>query len=170
MGKQNSLYKFIMVEYHSTKKEGRLDFKQIILGHFKRILELSCSEFCGGYWNYVFIGNTKTKVYVTDKRKEFVQAVEMLALALKPHFDKKGKDKDDSMEKDYEDYEEELEELDKEYKKKKSEEDKIEYSKKHLKLIKTLFEKISCLLKRLDYFKTEKEVDLDEEGDIDENE
>lgn len=158
-----------MVEYHSTKKEGRLDFKQIILGHFKRILELSCSEFCGGYWNYVFIGNTKTKVYVTDKRKEFVQAVEMLALALKPHFDSKGKGKDKdekSMEKDYEDYEEKLKKLDEDYKKKNKEEDKIEYSKEHLKLIKTLFEKISCLLKRLDYFKTEvygEEVDIDED-------
>jgi hypothetical protein len=143
-----------MSEFHSAKKEGRLDFKQIILGHFKRILELSCSEFCGGYWNYIFNGNVKTQVYVTDKRKEFVQAVEMLALALKPHFDKGDKD-NNGMEEDYGEYEDKLKDLDKEYKNKKKEEDKIEYSKKHLELIKTLFNKISCLLKRLDYFKTE---------------
>ena len=128
-----------MADFYTSGKHDKLDFKQIALSHYKRILELSCSEFCGGYWNYVFIGNTTNKIYVTDKRKEFIQAIELLALALYPHFDK-------DMKEEYKDYKGKIEKL--------KEEDNLKHSKKNLKLAKTLFRDLSSLMKRLDYFKT----------------
>jgi hypothetical protein len=97
-----------MASDYYVKNEDKIDFKQIILGHYKKILELTTAEFTGGYWNYVYTGNTTNKVYITDKRAEFIQAVDSLALALYPHFD-------DIMNKDYEKYLKDSKDIFKEY-------------------------------------------------------
>jgi len=135
-----------------TSKEDKLDFKQICLGHYKRILEITTTEFTGGYWNYIYSANTTNKQYVTDKRQEFIQAVESLTNALFPHFDEK-------MMEDYNDYLEKQKVLHKRY----ADDDgfirdgddgkKVKHSIEKLDLMKELFRKLSCLMYRLDYFK-----------------
>lgn len=140
-----------MADYFTSKND-KLDFKQICLGHYKRILEITTTEFTGGYWNYISSGNTTNKAYVTDKRKEFCQAVESLTNSLFPHFDKK-------MIEDYEDFFEKDKTLQEKYSDdegfiKDSENGaKQKHSIEKLKLMKDLFRKISCLMYRLDYFK-----------------
>lgn len=136
-----------------TSKQDKLDFKQICLGHYKRILEITTTEFTGGYWNYIQSANTTNKTYITDKRKEFVQAVESLGNALFPHFDNK-------MKEDYDSFLEEEKKINEEYSDEEGfvrsnveEENKIKHSIKKLELMKELFRNLSCLMYRLDYFK-----------------
>lgn len=136
-----------------TSKDDKLDFKQICLGHYKRILEITTTEFMGGYWNYIYSSNATNKTYVTDKRKEFIQAVESLANALFPHFDKEMKDdynsfleKEAKIRKKYVDEDGFIRDGDEESK-------NVKYSIEILELTKELFRNLSCLMYRLDYFK-----------------
>lgn len=152
-----------MSDYYNRDKE-KLGFKEICLGHYKKIFEIVTNELRGGYYNYTFSGNNVTKQYITDKRAEFNQAVEILALALVPWMDPKGK-------KDYEKYLNAVSKVNKKYfdddgffKAGSNETDKIKYSTEHLKVMKELFKDLSCLMHRLDYFK----VPSYSEGDIEE--
>jgi hypothetical protein len=136
-----------------TSKDDKLDFKQICLGHYKRILEITTTEFTGGYWNYIQTANTTNKSYVTDKRKECTQAIESLALALFPHFD-------EEMKEAYKDYLNKDKELHKKYsdddgfiRDNDGESNKVKHSIEKLELMKELFRSLSCLMYRLDYFK-----------------
>ncbi len=130
-----------MNDYY-TRDHNTISFQQICLQHYKRILEIATKEFTVGYWNYVTQGNIVNKSYETDKRKEFSQAVEIMADALYPHFDKK-------MKVFYTEHEKAMEGDEKEEKVKKK-----TVSEDNLKLNKLLFRELSCLLHRLDYFKT----------------
>ncbi len=157
-----------MSDYY-VGKDDKVDFKQIVLGHYKRILEITTNEFTGGYYNYIYLNNTTNKTYVTDKRAEYTQAVESLALALYPHFD-------EQMKKDYQKYLKHQGEL---YKKYSDEEgfirhteegnNKLRYSIELLEVIKELFRDLSSLMYRLDYFKTASysEGDLDDVNIVD---
>jgi hypothetical protein len=141
-----------MSDFYMPKKDDRISFQQIVLKHFQKILEISCCEFTGGYWNYIYSGNITNKSYVTDKRAEFSQAVEMLAAALAPRFDKE-------MDEDFEKIEEEEGKIKKGFLDsdgliKKENNAKIKYSVKKLELMKKLFKALSKLLHRLDYFKS----------------
>jgi hypothetical protein len=145
-----------------TQKNDTISFNQICLEYFKKILEITTHEFTGGYWNYVYIGNVANKQYVTDKRKEFIQAVEMLAIAIYPHFDKR-------MKKDYEKYLEADKILFKKYKDEEgfisdNKGNKLKHSIEKLEIIKELFKDLSCCMHRLDYFKTS----TYSEGDVEE--
>lgn len=152
-----------MGDYY-TSKDDKIDFKQICLGHYKKILEISTAEFTGGYFNYVYSANTTNKTYVTDKRAEFTQAIELLALALFPHFD-------EQMKKDYQKYLKQEEELREKYadddgfiRHNDSGNNKLKYSIEVLEIMKELFRDLSSLMFRLDYFKTASysEGDLEE--------
>lgn len=72
----------------------KIGFREIVLGHLKKILEISCSEFRGGYWKEINHGNYFTKEYVPDQRACYIQAVGSFSDVLLPHFDKQ-------MQKDY---------------------------------------------------------------------
>lgn len=141
-----------MASDYYTSKQNEISFKQICLDHYKRILEISTSEFTGGYWNYVYSANVTNKSYVTDKRKEFIQAVETLALSLFPHFD-------EIMKKEYDLFLKQDKKLFDKYAGEdgfiRSGEDnkKIKHSIERLDLMKDLFRNLSCLMYRLDYFK-----------------
>lgn len=142
-----------MSEYY-TNKEDKVDFKSICLGHYKKILEITTNEFTGGYFNYISSGNSTTKSYVTDKRAEFTQAVESLALALYPHFD-------NQMKKDYQKYLNASGELYNKYadedgfiRNKEDKGNKLHHSIKLVDIMKELFKDLSSLMYRLDYFKT----------------
>ncbi|MCX6748214.1 MAG: hypothetical protein NT076_01270 [Candidatus Pacearchaeota archaeon] len=156
-----------MSDYYSPK-EDKVDFKQIVLGHYKKILEISTAEFTGGYFNYVSTGNSTNKTYVSDKRAEYIQAIESLALALFPHFD-------EQMKKDYQKYLRADKELQSKYadkdgfiKHNEDENNKLRYHIKLISVMKELFKDLSCLMYRLDYFKTASysEGDLEEAKEI----
>jgi hypothetical protein len=157
-----------MSDYYANKGE-KIDFKQICLGHYKRILEISTNEFTGGYFNYISTGNTTNRIYVTDKRAEFTQAVECFALALFPHFD-------EQMRKDYQKYLKAEKDLHNKYadkdgfiRPKENDNNKVKHSVELLTVMKELFKDLSSLMYRLDYFKTASysEGDLDEVDIVD---
>lgn len=132
-----------------TQKQDKIDFKQIALGHYKKILDISTNEFTGGYWNYIQMGNSTNKQYVTDKRKEYIQSVEMLALALVPYFDEQMKiawGKHEERQKLLEDKYLDQDGIVKDNR-------RVVYSVQLLNLVKDLFKELSCLIHRLDYFK-----------------
>lgn len=136
------------MEYQTSKKD-TVDFKQIILKHYQKILDIGFKEFTSGYWNYTITKEGEHKTYVSDAREEYMQSVELLASALYPYFD-------DEMKKDYRiflkrDKALEKRHLNKDGFVKKSD---IAHTVKRLRLMKKLFRSISCLLHRLDYFKT----------------
>ena len=150
-----------MGDYY-TRDHNTITFQQICLQHYKKILEIATKEFTIGYWNYVTQGNIVNKSYETDKRKEFSQAVEIMADALIPHFDK-------TMTDFYKKHEKAIGEGDKDEKGKKK-----TVSEKNLELNKLLFRELSCLLHRLDYFTSKGYTeggpdDFGEEVELDEN-
>jgi hypothetical protein len=154
-------------EYFSAKNE-KIDFKSIVLTHFKAVLDLSRTEFRGGYWQTINRGSYSDDVYVPDSRKQFCQAVEVLALALYPHFDEK-------MKISYIDYRKKQKNLFSKFSDGEGFFDSDEFSQGkysflHLNLCKRLFRELSCLLHRLDYLGSaiysEKDlVDLDDDDD-----
>lgn len=152
-----------MADYY-TNKDDKLSFKEIALGHYKRILEITTTEFAGGHWKYIQTGNSTNKEYVTDKRQEFIQAVESLANALYPHFDVQ-------MKKDYKNYLEKKKKLFAKYQEGGfiTSKNKMPHSIKMLNVMKQLFRKLSCLMYRLDYFKsaTYTEGDIEDIKEID---
>lgn len=151
------------MEYHTPKKE-TIDFKTIILKHYQKILDISFREFTSGYWNYTITKDGEHKTYVSDAREEYMQSVELLASALYSYFD-------DGMKKDYALFLKRDKKLREMHLNNLGFVDKtdIPYSIKRLRLIKKLFRSLSCLLYRLDYFKTRaySEGDLDDEEIID---
>lgn len=75
-------YQYVDAEQAFNKEED-LSFRSIIMSHFKKVINLSCVEFRGGYWT------TKTKlnaggvtqsdrVYIPDTREEYCNAIDML--------------------------------------------------------------------------------------------
>jgi hypothetical protein len=87
-----------MVDYYTNKQEG-ISHSSIVHELLRKIaLELGTKEFRGGYYNQVSSNNSMTKTYVTDARREYVQAVEALSSILIPFFDEK-------MKEEYEKYE-----------------------------------------------------------------
>ncbi len=93
-----------MAEEFISSKDKKLSFKDIVLGHLKKILEMSTTEFRGGYNTTVMHGNWTEKVYVPSSKKNYIQAVEHLSYVLLPHFD-------NDMEKDFNDYEKQVGEI-----------------------------------------------------------
>ncbi len=149
-------------------KEDKVDFKQIVLGHYKKILEITTNEFTGGYYNYIYSANTTNKQYVSDKRAEFTQAVESLALALFPHFD-------EQMNKDYQKFLNSNNKLREKYADKDGfirhtdeGNNKLHHSIEMVGVMKELFKDLSILMYRLDYFKTASysEGDFEDASDI----
>lgn len=72
----------------SNKFEGneKLEFRQIVLGHIKKILEISSHELRNMTYT-VFHGNHDETKYEEDTRISYVQAIENLAYILIPYFD-----------------------------------------------------------------------------------
>lgn len=148
-----------MVESFFSKKDEKLDFRQITLGHFKKIMELSCNEFRGGYYDWIYQGNNVHKKYVPDKRMEFIQAIEVLGISLIPYFDQEMKNA-------WNKYREDLKEIEDKHSDDEGlikVEDNVRFAAKKLKLSYVLLEEISKLLMRIDYFVAQ---DFEDEDDI----
>jgi hypothetical protein len=64
----------------------KLEFRQIVLGHIKRILELSSHELRDTTYTITHANFSETK-YQEDTRFSYIQAIENLAFVLMPYFD-----------------------------------------------------------------------------------
>lgn len=129
----------------STQKKQKLEFKEIVLQHLKKILEITTLEFRGGYENRDVVDNKLTKVYVPDTRKQYIQSVESFSDILLPHFDK-------DIEKPYTNISKQLESLETNMDKKRkslNDQEIRDYTRKKLKLCKKLFRQLNLLLERM---------------------
>ena len=146
-----------------TQQKQKLEFKDLVLQHLKRILEITTLEFRGGYYKEVVVGNVLTKEYVPDTRKQYIQSVESFSDILLPHFD-------NEIDKSYKEISKQLKTLATNIAKKKELDDQSirDYTLKKLELCRKLFRELNLLLKRKDYLKgaiyTEDEYD-DEESE-----
>ena len=142
------------MEYISKQKEKKT-FRDLVLSHLNKILELSCDEFKGGYTQKVVKGNCVEEVYIPDSRKRISQAIEFFSFLLQPFYDK---DMNDKSKKIKDEVKKNLKEFD---------ENKIERDKfriKKLRCMMNLFEELNFLLKRKDYLKGESyEDEMDKE-------
>lgn len=149
------------------KPDNELTFKQIILEYYKKILDIATNEFTGGYEDFVFAGNATHKKYVTDKRQEFTQAVEMLARATANLFDDemKGywnefKDADTKVYEEYSDKEGFI----------TDDKDNQKWSFLRLQLAKDLFEHLSFFLNRKHFLANRSYIESGGEGFYEDNE
>jgi len=65
----------------------KLEFRQIVLGHIKKILELSSHELRDTTY-IISHGNFSDTKYQEDTRVSYIQAIENLSFVLMPYFDK----------------------------------------------------------------------------------
>lgn len=76
---------------NGTNFQQELTFRGIVLNHIIKINNITCKEFAGGYWKTVVraIGTAtySEKVWVSDVRQEYINAVNNLSDLLLPHFD-----------------------------------------------------------------------------------
>ncbi len=148
------------MEYISEKKDKKT-FRDIILTHLSKILELSCDEFKGGYWMKQVKGNYTEEIYVPDSRKRIIQAIEFFSYLLQPFYDVTINKEWDKIKKSIEDN------------LKKFNDNKIKREQfiiNKLKYIKRLFIALSHLLSRRDYLKMETMEDELEDDEEEEEE
>ena len=146
------------MEYIQTEKHKKT-FRDLILNHLSKILELSCDEFRGGYIKKEIKGNYVEEVYVPDSRKRISQAIEFFSFLLQPKYDKDMNEKSEEIKK-------KLEINLKEYNEEKISKDRFTINK--LTLMKSLFEELNFLLAKKDYLKGESYEDVMEEDGEDE--
>jgi len=128
-----------MANMFRTSKKDKLEFKDIVLSHLKKILEITTQEFRGGYIKETPSGDFILKEYVPDTRKCYIQAVESLSDILLPQFDEKTKKVSKEIKEDIEKLKEDFEN-----KKNKSNEDIREFVIKKLELSRKLFQQFLC--------------------------
>jgi len=144
------------MEFLPPKKDKR-SFRDIVLSHLNKILELSCDEFKGGYWKKEVKGNLIEEVYVPDSRKKMIQVIEFWGYILRPRFNKDMKEK-------YKKIREKLSGNLKQFNDNKIDKEKFVIRK--LKIMKNLFEELNFLLSDLDYLKGEvfSQKDIEDAG------
>lgn len=123
-------------------------FKDIILQHLKRILELSTQEFRSGYNKETVVDNKVVIEYVPDTRKQYIQSIESYSDVLSPSFDEDMKKSNSKYDADIKKLEEEMEKR----KEKLIDNDVREHVSKKLKLCRELFRDINYFLDREEFF------------------
>jgi len=139
----------------------KLEFRQIVLGHLKRILEISSHELRDSTTITTHGSYTSTEIR-EDTRNSYVQSIENLAYVLLPYFDENIQPIYDKSIKVINAFAYEIREqmFKEQYKKICSETNKVKISDKifavemKLKYAKKLFVALNLLLKRNDYLKT----------------
>lgn len=153
----------------------KLEFRQIILGHLKRILDISCHELRDGV-TIVSHGNYDQTTIQEDTRFSYMQSIENLAYVLMPYFDKDMKKVYDDCIKIIGGFNYEVSEFLKVEKQKilkESKEDELSSDfiiKLRLRYAKKMFCELNLLLKRVSYLKSvvfgeEKNEVVEENGD-----
>ena len=134
-------------------QQDSISFKQILLEHMKKILEISTHEFREGRMeNKIGADGLTLPVYISDTRKSFIQSVETFTDILFPYFDK-------TMIEDYEEIMMRVEKNKDDYntyggERGEGTEAYTEYISKELNLMKKTFRVLNLLLHRIDYLKT----------------
>ncbi len=144
---------------YKNDNNNSLEFKDIILSHVKKILEISSHELKSTE-RILVLDNVKTFVETEDLRLAYIGAIENLSYVLEAHFDKKMKDIFDKeidwiigfgfeilKKVENEIYKEKLKELSED----KRNEMLLMLQVKHAKV---LFRGLNSLLKRVDYLKS----------------
>lgn len=144
---------------YNSSNQNSLDFREIVLTHLKRILEISSHELRASE-KILVLDNTKSYVESEDTRVSYLQSVENLAYVLIPYFD-------DKMQKTFDKeiiflqgfpYEIIEEVKDEELKKRLDNKDGKEKTDLltmiQIKHAKVLFVELNRLLKRVDYLKS----------------
>lgn len=127
----------------SYQKASKLEFRDLILQHIKKILDITTIEFRGGYEREVVVGNQVVKEYIPDTRKQYIQSIESLSDILLPFFD-------DKIKEPYEIIIEKIKVLTNVMKEKKeiSDKDVRTYTLDKLELCRKLFQELNLLLSR----------------------
>ncbi len=154
----------------------KLEFRQIVLGHIKKILEISSRELRDDSQEVIHSNFTMTSIK-EDTRISYLQAIENLAYILIPHFDKDIKKIYDEEIKIITGFDYEIKKLlKKEYEEIKKETKETELGDRFIiemkiKSAKKLFVGLNLLLKRNQYLKSSIfGEDEDEEASDDEKE
>lgn len=130
---------------YSGGKDGPLSFQLIVLTHLKKIAQLTCTEWHGGYWQekYKVVGGVghSERYYIQDSREVFWNAVHGLYDLIFPYFDHQmSKESESTLEK--------LNNM-------KLPENKLEvndWDRNKMVLMRELFRSLTSFLKRKDYF------------------
>jgi len=136
-----------------------LELRQIVLGHVKRILELSTHELKDGSYTAVAT-NYSTEIIKEDTRFCYIQSIENLSYVLLPFFDEKMRKVYDECIKIIDGFSFDVREiLKKEYERieKRYSGQDIDKSfeiRMKMKFSKKLFQELNLLLHRNDYLKT----------------
>ena len=162
--------KFIDAEAYQGGSQEKLTFREIVLGHLRKISQYASVEFRGGFWEERSINHTQytetVRTYISDTREVYSNAVEYLYDLLYPHFDDEMEtsgesaelsmdvafdkntvvEKEDREDKDYV-------EGKKEDRKFKKAENRINFRSERRKINRELFRELCCFLKRKDYLK-----------------
>ena len=75
--------------FYSNQEEG-MTRSSILLRYYSKILDLSACELTGGYWHKQYSPNNPTpkETYIPSTREVYINAIDSMALALYPDFDK----------------------------------------------------------------------------------
>ena len=139
----------------ATQKTPEITIKSIVLDTIKKIMELTASEFRGGYVERRFTGDSFQDIYIPDTRKQVIQMIEYLCSLVKPKFDKDMKAQLDSINKEQE----------QNYKDNANSNTEL-YTTTKLKLKRKLFDEINEFFERANYFKAEfYSEDLEEDNE-----
>lgn len=152
----------------------KTEFREIILSHIKKILELSTSELRNT--SKTITGTHFTQIVDNeDTRISYIQSIKSLSYVLKPYFDTKITEKYGENMKllklmDFEiveKYEDRIEEIKKHLKTKQAENyDSLFCSNKRVECAEVIFEELNLLLHRNDYLKKSTFSDSGMEGVI----
>lgn len=166
------------MENKRVYEKDKLEFRQIVLGHMKRILELSSHELRDTTYT-ISHGHYSDTKYQEDTRFSYIQAIENLAYVLMPYFDDEMREVYDKCVKIINAFSFQIKNiLNKTYKKmceelgKKDLKDTGFSVEMKLKYAKKLFIALNMLLNRNDYLKSavygedkDELVSEDDEGD-----
>lgn len=131
----------------------QISFQQLVLAQLYKILKLASQEFHGGYWETKIkeVGGTvyRENHYVTDKREEFSNSVDILADLIATYYDKKIKDQEEKLNDELKDIKKECT-----FKNHLEEEelDTIKFKELKVENKRKLFRALSSFIKRKKYF------------------
>jgi len=151
----NNDIKFIDGESTTGYGDDRVTFKDIVIGHLRRITGLASVEWVGGYWvdRHQVIGNLTltSREYISDSREVYANAVECLADLLAPYYDGDMMKAEQMAVKAQADKEKEIEKSMSQSKKKEAPEFIQQYREARVQIIRGLFRDLNKFLYRKKY-------------------
>jgi len=128
--------------------KGGMTYQEILMNQLSRITKIASQEFREGFWKSMPMKTgtgavMMTKVWISDGRKEYINAIQCLNDLLLARFD-------DEMKKQFKQLENDLKERKKKYTKEGKTETK--YINYELKIHRKLFQQLNLLIGRMGYF------------------